>query len=77
MEDKSQDILILLLEDKIGDLCSFKAVRKVHKIKWHKGKDQMIAAYKNAGWMSPKLVTVINHVVNDYRVCQKFMQSIA
>ena len=31
LEDESQDIPILLLEDKKGDLCSFKSVRKVHK----------------------------------------------
>ena len=55
VEDKSQDILILLLDDKQGDLCSFKAVRKVHEINRYKGKDQLIAAYRNAGWMSPEL----------------------
>ena len=37
----------------------------------------MIAAYRNAGWMSPELVLVIDHVVNDCRVCQKFQKSIA
>ena len=37
----------------------------------------MIAAYRNAGWMSPELVSVIDRVVNDCRVCQKFQKSIA
>ena len=40
VEDESQDVLILLLDDKQGDLCSLKAVRKVQKIYRHKGKDQ-------------------------------------
>ena len=37
----------------------------------------MIAAYQDAGLMSPELVTVINRMVNDCRVCQKFERSIA
>ena len=49
VEDESQDVPILLLDDKQGNLCSFKAVRKVHKINSHKGKDQLITAYRNTG----------------------------
>ena len=45
----SQDVPINLLEDKEGDLCSFKAVRKVHEIDRHKRKEQMIAADRSAG----------------------------
>ena len=70
VEDESQDFLILLLDDKQGDLCSFKAVRKVHKINRHIGKDQLITVCKNAGWMSPDLVKIIDCVVNDCRFCQ-------
>ena len=77
LEDESQDVPVLFLENREGDLCSYKAVRKVHKINQHKRKEQMIAAYRNASWMSPKLVTVINRVVNNCRVCQKFEKSIA
>ena len=36
---------VLFLEDPEGDLCSFKAVRKVHKVNHHKKKDQLVAAY--------------------------------
>ena len=43
----------------------------------HKGKEQLISAYRNAGWMSPDLVNMIGHVVNDCLVCQKFQKSVA
>ena len=62
MED---DSAILFLEDAKNDLCSFKSIRKVHEVNHHKGKDQLIAAYRNAGWMSPDLVNMINSVFND------------
>ena len=65
VEDAPEDIPVLFLEDERGDLCSFKAVRKVHEINRHKNKDQLIAAYNNVGWMSPNLVTIIKRVVND------------
>ena len=35
---------VLFLEDKVEELCSFKAVRHVHGVNCHKQKDQMIAA---------------------------------
>ena len=66
------DTRILFLEDARDELCSFKAIKKVHEINHHKGKDQLISAYRNAGWMSPDIVNMIGHVVNDCRVCQKF-----
>ena len=54
LEDALGDELgVLFLEDKEEELCSFKAVRCVHEVNRHKQKDQMIAAYCNAGWMSP------------------------
>ena len=63
---------ILFMEDKEGDLCSFRAVRKVHEVNQHKRKEQLMATYRNAGWMSPELANIIDHVVNDCKVCQKF-----
>ena len=63
---------VLFLEDKQENLCSFKAVRRGHEVNHHKQKDQMIAAYRNAGWMSPELRNTIHRVVNDCKVCQKF-----
>ena len=78
LEDALGDELgVLFLEDKEEELCSFKAVRRVHEVNPHKQKDQMIAAYRNAGWMSPELRNVIHQVVNDCRVCQKFGKSVA
>ena len=62
----------LFLEEKKEELCSFKAVRRVHKVNCYKQKDQMIAAYQNAGWMSPELRNIIHWVVQDCKVCQKF-----
>ena len=43
----------------------------------HKGKEQLMAAYRNAGWMSPELSSTIDRVVNDCRVCQKFQRLVA
>ena len=65
MED---DTGILFVEDVRDDLCSFKAIKKVHEINRHKGKDQLISAYRNAGWMSLGLVNIIDRVVNDCKV---------
>ena len=56
---------ILFVEDARDESCSFKAIKKVHEINRHKGKDQLISAYRNAGWMSPDVVNMIDHVVND------------
>ena len=71
------DTRILFLEDARDELCSFKAIKKVHEINQHKGKDQLISAYRNAGWMSPDIVNMIDRVVNDCCVCQKFQRSVA
>ena len=70
-----EDIPIMFLEDAREDLCSFRAVRKVHEINQHKSKEQLIAEYNNTGWMSLELVT-INGVVNDCMVCKNFQKSI-
>ena len=56
---------ILFLEDREEELCSFKAVRRVHEVNRHKQKDQLIAAYQNKGWMSPELRNIIHQVVNN------------
>ena len=49
LEDALGDELgVLFLEDKEEELCSFKAVRRVHEVNHHKQKDQLIAAYLNA-----------------------------
>ena len=65
LEDDSD---ILFQEDAKEDLCSFRAIRKVNKVNHHKRKEQLIAAYRNAGWMSPELVNIINRVVNNGKV---------
>ena len=63
---------VLFMEDQKDDLCSFKVVRKVHEVNLHKRKEQLMAAYRNAGWMNPELANIIDCVVNDCKVCQKF-----
>ena len=78
LEDPLGDKLgVLFLEDREEELCSFKAVRRVHEVNCHKQKDHMIAAYNNTGWMSPKLRNIIHQVVDDCKVCQKFSKSVA
>ena len=71
-----QDLCLLFVEDKKGKLCSFKAVKKVHEINRHKGRNQLVQAYRTAGWMSPELTSLIERVLNDCKVCQKFKTSI-
>ena len=44
-----EDIGILFLEDKEGNLCSYKVVRKVHELNRPKGKEELMNAYKKAG----------------------------
>ena len=73
---RNKESSVLFLENAEGDLCSYKAVRKVHEVNMHKRKDQLVAAYRNAGWMSPGMVDTINRVVNDCKVCQKFEKSV-
>ena len=63
---------LLFLEDQEEELTSFKAIRKVHKVNKHKQKEQLVGAYWNAGCISPDVVNIITHVVNNCRVCQKF-----
>ena len=65
---------VLLVEAEKKDLCFFKSVRKVHEVNRHKGKEQLMAAYRNARWMSPEMVNVINRVIDDCKVCQKFQR---
>ena len=72
-----EDTGILFLEDKEGHLRSFKAVRKVHELNWHKGKDQLTNAYKKAGWMTSELRKIIEKVIKDCKVCQKFQKTVA
>ena len=56
------ELSVLFLEDKEQELCSFKAVRCVHEVNRHKGKEQLLSAYRNAGWMSPGLANIIDHI---------------
>merc|ERR1712208_56184 len=65
------------MEDKKGELCSFKSVKKVHEVNGHKGKEQLIQTYRTAGWISLEMTSLIERVVNDCRVCPRFKQSIA
>ena len=57
-----EDLGVLFMEDKKGELCAFKAVKKVHEINRHKGKDQLIQAYRTAGWMGPEMTNLIESI---------------
>ena len=72
-----EDFGILFMEDKEGGLCLFRAVKKVHEVNRHKGKEQLLLAYRNSGWMSPEMANTIERVVNDCKICQKFQKSVA
>ena len=50
---------VLFMEDSENEICSMKAVKQVHEINRHKKKEQLVAAYRNAGWLSPQLVKTI------------------
>ena len=71
------DTGILFVEDAEDELCSIKAIKKVHEINHHRGRYQLISAYRNAGWMSLEVVNMIERVVIDCWICQKFQKSIA
>ena len=62
---KKDESSIFFLENAEGEMCLYKAVRKVHKINHHKKKEQLISAFRSAGCMNPDLVDTINRVVND------------
>ena len=49
VENIPGDVCLLFLEDARGELFSFRAMRKVHKINQHKSKEQLVAAYNNGG----------------------------
>ena len=40
---------ILFVVDEKNNLCSCKAIRKVHRVNHQKRKEQLMAAYRNAG----------------------------
>ena len=37
-----ENLGVPFMEDEKGELCSYKAVKKVHEINRHKGKDQLV-----------------------------------
>ena len=76
-KEENEEDNVLFLDDEKENLCSMKAVRKVHEINHHKKKDQLVAAYRNAGWLSPELVSTIDTVVKNCKVCQKFEKSVS
>ena len=51
LETRGRNVMleILFMEDKEGDLCSYRAVRKVHEVNNLWSKEQLIKAYRNAG----------------------------
>merc|ERR1712240_435276 len=56
-------------------LDTFKAIRKVHEVTYHKLAEQLIISYRNAGIIGPETVKTIRQVVKDCKICQKFGRS--
>ena len=45
----------MYLEEKEKDRTSFHAIKKLQEVNNHKVVDQLISAYRKAGWMSPEV----------------------
>jgi len=57
------------------DLNTFKAIRKVHEVAYHKSAEQLVKQYRNAGLIRPETAKLIKQVVKDCKICQKFGRS--
>ncbi len=66
----------MYLEEKEKDRTSFHAIKKLHEVNNHKVVDQLISAYRKAGWMSPE-VSKIMKVLYGCRVSQKFVKLVS
>ena len=53
------------------EVCSDKAIRKIHKILNHKSKEQMHYAYRNAGKLNEETRKEIDEVVDKCDICKK------
>ena len=48
----------------------------MHEVNNHKGQEQLIHAYNNAGLVNHEVGKRIKRVVNDCKICKKFMKSV-
>ena len=74
--EEKQNVLIIYEDKNAEKLVSYNEIRKVHEVNNDKGKEQLIHAYTNAGLICPEVMTRIKRVVNDCKICQKFMKSV-
>ncbi len=66
----------MYLEEKEKDRTGFHAIKKLHEVNNYKVVDQLISAYRKAGWMSPE-VSKIMKVLYGCRVSQKFVKLVS
>ena len=67
---KEEEIFFAKGEEKKLD--TFKAIKKVHEVAYHKSEEQLIISYRNAGLIGPETVKTIRQVVKDCKIYQKF-----
>ena len=66
---------VILLVEKEDDVKSERAIKKIHKTLNHKGKEQLIYAYRNAGKLDEGIRKRINEIVDKCDICKKNSKS--
>lgn len=67
----------MYLEEKENDLTTYASMIKLHEVNNHRGEHQLINAYSKTGQMSPKVSENIKMVVQNCKICQKFVMSVS
>ena len=72
---KWEDSEAIYLVEKEDDVKSEKVIKRIHKILNHKGKEQIIYTYRNAGKLDEGIRKKINEIVDKCEVCKKNSKS--
>ena len=72
---KWEDSEAILLVEKEDDVKSESVIKKIHKTLNHKGKEQLIYAYRNAGKLDEGIRKRINEIVDKCEICKKNSKS--
>ena len=76
LEMKCTSESMFFFEDQEKNLTIYEDVKKVHKVNNHKKQHQLMISNKYGGWLTPDISKLINRVVKDCRICQKFKKLI-
>ena len=68
---KWEDSEAIYLVEKEDDVKSERVIKKIHKTLNHKGKEQLIYAYRNAGKLDEGIRKRINEIVDKCEICKK------